>query len=99
MGTIVGTHALSGLGHFAFFTLHLGERGSDQFTITHLSTSKVLRRVQNQIAIVTREYTFGGDVIARITVNSQAAAIRLGRKLNRIGKTLQGMRSCYTSGA
>jgi hypothetical protein len=30
-------------------------------------------------------------VIARITVNSQAAAIRLGRQLNRIGKTLQGM--------
>jgi hypothetical protein len=81
MGTIVGAHALSGLRHFALFTLHLSERGSDQFTITHLSTSKELRRIQNQIAIISREYTFGGDVIARITSKLAGCGHSIGTKI------------------
>ena len=35
--SIVGALSLSGLRHYTFLSLHLGERGPDQFTVTHLS--------------------------------------------------------------
>jgi hypothetical protein len=47
LSTSVGT--LAGLRHFPHFSLYLGKRGSDEFTIAHLFlTSKKLGRVQNR---------------------------------------------------
>jgi hypothetical protein len=91
MGTIVGTFSLSRLGNDAFFTLNLGKRRSDQFTVTHLfTTSKLLRRVQNQIVIKTREPHLAGMCSAE---HGKLAGCghSIWTKIEPYCKTLQGM--------
>src|SRR6266498_47735 len=93
--TTIGT--FPGLRDLACFALHLGKRGSDEFTIAHLFL--YLQKIRTDSKSIARR-TFGGDWVTRTKVHSQAAAIRgEGENFTRNGKSCKEWCSCYTSGS